>query len=84
MTDKADKKAESIKALKDANKHLADLFHEMNKKDTVLDNSADHLTRIAQQCGDLKVNVWQEGGFKDYSLKVMLMDIATSLNGARS
>lgn len=85
MTDKtADKKTESINALKNANKHLADLFSDLAKKDAVMSASVDNLNRIAQQCGDLKVNIWHEGKWQDFSLRGALTSIAARLTEARS
>lgn len=85
MTDcKPDKKAESIKALKDANKHLAELFNDMAKKDSVLQSQASQISYVARQCGDLKIEVYVGADKKNVSLKSFLDAAAIALNEARS
>lgn len=81
---KADKKAESIAALKNANTHLAQLFTDLNKKDSALKNCADNLNRVAVQCGDLKVEFWSGNQRTTGSLKAYLEAIANNLTEARS
>lgn len=80
---KADKKADSINALKNANKHLADLFTDLGKKELTLKTCAGDLQRVAAQCGDLKVEFWVGNNRTTGSLKNYLETIATSLNEAR-
>jgi len=78
-----DKKAESINVLKNANKHLADVFAGLDKKDLTLKNCASDLQRVATQCGDLYVEVWVGSNKQQTSLKNYLSIIATRLNEAR-
>lgn len=84
MTDKLDKKTESITALKNANKHLADLFTEMNKKDLVLQTCASDLAYTARQCGELRIEVYVGNERKTVLLKAYLESMVSNLNGARS
>lgn len=79
-----DKKAESIKALKDANKHLAEIFNDLNKKDLTLKTCADDINRLAAQVGSLRAEVWVSNGREVVLIKTYLEAIANSLNGARS
>ncbi len=81
---KPDKKTESVNALKNANKHLADLFTDLNKKDLTLKTCADDLARVATQCGDLQVYVWVGQKQEHTTLKRYLTTISTSLSEARS
>jgi hypothetical protein len=80
---KTDKKIESINALKNANKHLADLFSEMAKKDQVLQSQSTQLSYVARQCGDICVMVFAGSDRKAVSLKTFLEAAATALNEAR-
>lgn len=84
MTATPDKKAESLAALKNANKHLADLFTEMNKKDSVLQTCASDLSYVARQCGELQVRVVVGNNQQMVTLKTYLETIVVKLNGARS
>jgi len=78
-----DKKTESINALKNANKHLADLFGDLSKKDLVLSLTANDLSYIARQCGDILVHVYQGQSRTAVSLKLYLEGLAIKLNEAR-
>lgn len=85
MTDKAtDKKAESILALKNANKHLAELFTDLNKKDAVLQTCANDLANIARQCGEIRIETWVGNERKIVLFKTYLETIIATLNGART
>ena len=81
---KTDKKTESINALKNANKHLADLFADMNKKDIVLQTCANDLASVARQVGDIRVEVWTGSNKGTPTLKAFLEAMVANLNGARS
>lgn len=81
---KVDKKAESIAIMKNANKHLTEVFSEMTKKDIVLQTCASDLAYIARQCGDLRVQVYVANQSQVVSLKTYLETIVANLNGARS
>jgi hypothetical protein len=81
---KCDKKTESLLALKNANKHLADLFDEMAKKDHVLSAQSSQISYVAKQCGDLQVSVYVGAERKTLSLKMFLEAAAANLNEARS
>lgn len=84
MTDpKADKKTESITALKNANKHLADLFNDLNKKDGTLAYVASELQYIARQCGDIRVQTYKGTTNEVIFLKSHLEALAVKLNEAR-
>jgi hypothetical protein len=83
MSTTPDKKTESINALKNANKHLADVFADLAKKDQTLQTCASDLQRVAAQCGDIHVSVWIGQKQEMTPLKSYLTAIATSLNGAR-
>lgn len=80
---KSDKKNESIIALKNANKHLADLFIDLSKKDSTLSICAGDLERIAAQCGDIHVLVWTGSQSQQSSLAKYLKQIAAKLEEAR-
>lgn len=80
---KANKKSESITALKNAHKHLEDLFKDLAKKDQTLKTCSDDLQRVANQCGDIKVMVWVGPLQQATFLKIYLGAIAASLNEAR-
>lgn len=80
---KTDKKAESIKALKDANKHLADLFSDLAKKDNVLRSTSSDLQYVANQCGDIQVAVYVGANRQVVSLKNYLGTCANTLENAR-
>ena len=84
MTNPTDKKTDSIAALKNANKHLDEVFKDLAKKDAVMSTTVDSLNRIAQQCGDLKVNIWHEGKWQDTSLRGALVSLAARLTEARA
>jgi hypothetical protein len=85
MTDpKVNKKTESLTALKNANKHLTDLFGHILKTDTVLSSQASQIDYVANQCGDLQVLVYVGQDRKSTSLKAFLKAAATALNEARS
>lgn len=84
MTNPTDKKTDSINALKNANKHLDEVFKDLAKKDAVMSTTVDSLNRIAQQCGDLKVNIWHDGKWQDISLRSALISLAARLTEARS
>jgi hypothetical protein len=83
MTATPDKKTESINALKNANKHLADLFTAMNDKDGTLSSVASELQYIARQCGELRVSVYKANQPQSVILKAHLEELAIKLNGAR-
>lgn len=80
---KVDKKIESLNALKNANKHLSDLFSDLSKKELTLKTCASDLQRVATQCGDIKIMVWVGSNQVATSLKQYLETIAVSLNEAR-
>lgn len=84
MTDKPDKKAESINAAKNLNRHLSDVFAELDKKDRILALCSGDLNRVAQQLGDIRVEVWVGNSKEITFLKTYLQKIADNLNGARS
>lgn len=84
MTNPTDKKTDSIAALKNANKHLDEVFKDLAKKDAVMSNAVDALNRIAQQCGDLKVNIWCDGKWQDTPLRSALVSLAARLTEART
>lgn len=81
---KTDKKTDSINALKNANKHLADLFADLNKKDSVLSICASDLRYVAKQCGEIQILVYVGNERKVVFLKTYLDTIAINLEGARS
>lgn len=81
---KADKKTESLTALKNANKHLSDLFADLTKKDFVLQTQASQIDYVANQCGDLQVLVYVGQDRKPTSLKAFLKAAVNALNEARS
>lgn len=84
MTDtKVDKKVESINALKNANKHLADLFTDLNKKDGTLASVASELQYIARQCGEVRVQTYKGSTSEVVLLKSHLEALAVKLNEAR-
>jgi hypothetical protein len=80
---KTDKKTESINALKNANKHLADVFADLNNKDGTMSNVASELQYIARQCGDIKVQTYIGNQHQMVALKGHLEALAIKLNGAR-
>lgn len=84
MTDKPDKKAESIAAAKNLNKHLSDVFAELAKKDEVLRAQSAQLSYAAQQCGDLKIEVYVASQRQAVSLKAFLEAASKALTEARS
>lgn len=85
MTDKAtDKKAESFAAAKNLNKHLTDLFNEMQRKDAVLASQANELAYVARQLGDIRVMIYAGSQAQAVVLRTYLESIVASLNGARS
>jgi hypothetical protein len=79
-----DKKTESITVLKNASKHLAELFTTMAAKDTVLHSQSIQISHVAKQCGDLQVMVYVGSERKSVPLKLFLEAAATALNEARS
>lgn len=81
---KSDKQVESINALKNANKHLADLFADLAKKDAVLLSQATQLGHVARQCGDIKVLVYVGANATHVTLKSFLETACVALNEARS
>ena len=83
MVDKTDKKAESINALKNANKHLAEVFTDLAKKEQTLKVCADDLQRVAAQCGDLQIKAWVGQQQQSIPLQTYLRTISNSLNEAR-
>lgn len=83
MTTDVDKKTQSINALKNANKHLEDLFKDLAKKDLTLRTCSEDLQRVAAQCGDIQVMVYVGSNRQATSVKQYLGTIAASLNEAR-
>jgi len=81
---KADKKAESIAAMKNANAHLSILFADMTKKDLTLKTCSADLVTVSRQCGELQVKVWVGNEHKTLTLASYLNIIATNLESARS
>lgn len=84
MTDVQDKKQESITALKNANKHLTDLFSRVEEKDRTLGNVASELTRISNKLGDIYVDDWEGGRTVYKPLKHIVQKLAERLTEARS
>lgn len=80
---KCDKKADSINALKNANKHLADLFSELDKKNAILNKTSSDLQHIARQCGDIQVQVYVGNNSSVVSLKTYLTTCAKLLDETR-
>lgn len=84
MTDKPlDKKTESINALKNANRHLADLFSDLSNKEAMMSAVASELQYIARQCGELRVHTFKGQSSEVVNLKSHLEALAVKLNGAR-
>lgn len=84
MTDKiTDKKTESINALKNANKHLSDLFADVNKKDIAMKSTASDLLLVAKQCGELRIEVWVGNNKQTVFLKTYLEACSKTLEEAR-
>lgn len=84
MSDKTDLKTDSVTALRNVSKHLTDVFKSIDNKDLILRTSAADLQHTANQCGDLRIEVWNGSTKEIIFLKTYLLRIATSLNGARS
>lgn len=80
---KCDKKTDSINALKNANKHLADLFADLAKKESVMGVTVNDLQRVAAQLGDIQVSVWVTNNHQSVKLKTYLETIAKTLSEAR-
>lgn len=80
---KCDKKTESINALKNANKHLADLFANLAKKESIMGVTVSDLQRVAAQVGDIQVSVWVTNSYQPVKLKTYLETIAKTLSEAR-
>ena len=84
MTDTlTDKKTESITALKNANKHLTDVFSHMNKMDATLSSVASDLQSVASKSGELHIYTWWEGKSQCVSLKTFLNSLAKKLEDVR-
>lgn len=79
-----DKKTESLAALKNANRHLSDVFTLLTKKDAVLQSAASDLSYVAGQCGDIMVKTYTGNQQQVTPLKVFLGTIVSNLNGARN
>lgn len=85
MIEKAtDKKSESINALKNANKHLGELFTDLNRKDGMLQSCSADLRYLAKQVGEIQVMVYVGNERKTVFLKTYLDTIATNLESVRS
>lgn len=80
---KADKKNESINALKNANKHLADLFTDLSRKEGTLAHAASELQYLARQLGEIKVQTYIGNVNTTVYLKAHLEALALKLNEAR-
>lgn len=80
---KCDKKTESINALKNANKHLADLFANLAKKESIMGVTVSDLQHVAGQVGDIQVSVWVTNSYQTIKLKTYLEIIAKTLSEAR-
>lgn len=79
-----DKKQESITALKNANKHLTDLFSRVEEKDRTLGNVASELVRVSNKLGDICVDDWEGGRTVHKPLRLILQKLAGQLTEARS
>ena len=78
-----DKKIESLNALKNANKHLSDVFSALAKKDQVLSSCSADLQFIAKQCGDINVKVWIGSSSQFVELRAFLNTVANRLSEVR-
>lgn len=79
-----DKQRESLLALKNANKHLTDLFARMEEKNRTMAAIASELERLAPKMGELQAETYHENRFQQRPLSNTLMDMASRLNKVRS
>lgn len=78
------KSQQTLIALRNANKHLTEVFSLIDTKDQAMNFVSDSLRRAAAKCGEIKIDVWEGGNTKSISLKSHLTELATKLEGARS
>lgn len=84
MTDeKQTRAATSIAALKNANKHMAELLQANENMNQLMGAVGSDLNYLSRQTGELMVSVYADGGYKSISLKNHLNSLATKLENGR-
>lgn len=75
---------QTLISLKNANKHLTEIFSLMETKDFALGSVGDSLRRAAAKCGEIKIDVWEGANQKAVLLKTHLTELAVQLEKAKS
>lgn len=84
MTEQAKTKQQaSIEAMKNANKHLTDVFNQMQRMDSALSSVANDLERAASKVGDILILCWKDRQEQPATLRVHLKELAIQLQKAR-
>jgi len=84
MTDEKQTRAQtSIAALKNANKHMAELLQANENMNQLMGSIASDLTYLGRQVGDLYVSVYIDGAWKPVNFKNHLNSLANKLENGR-
>lgn len=83
MTEVPPKKESSTAALKNANKHLSELFAAINRNSILIEKTISLAEDIKRGCGELKVDVWVESTKQTLTVKQCLDNIITNLKSGK-
>lgn len=78
-----DKRKESIQALKNANKHLTEIFRQHDNLLMVVEDTTRQLEHLKSKVGDIAVEVWISNGYGLKKLSVVLNEMKNKLEGAK-
>ena len=78
-----DKRKESIQALKNANKHLTEIFRQHDNLLMVVEDTTRQLEHLKSKVGDIAVEVWTGNGYGLKKLSVVLNEMKNKLEGAK-
>ena len=83
MSDSPSPKESSIQALRNSTKHLNELYRQIDVANTVMSKAKSNIEHLQKQCGNLYIQVYVNGSYKQVKLSTYLNDIAVLLtNGA--
>ena len=77
------KRKESLDALRNANKHLNEIFKQHDNLVLVVEETESQLEHLKSKVGDIAVEVWDGGSYKLTKLSVVLNTMKNKLSGAK-
>ena len=77
------KRKESLDALRNANKHLNEIFKQHDNLVLVVEETERQLEHLKSKVGDIAVEVWDGGSYKLTKLSVVLNTMKNKLSGAK-